>query len=167
MSPTAAIARVAEDDLADVLPLFRAYCDFYGTMPTDEALLALCRALVADREHEGLQLVARTGDGRAVGFATLYWLWSSTRAIRIGLMNDLYVAPEARGTGVADALVDACAREAATHGARALEWSTAPDNARAQAVYVRTGAARSEWMSYELALSARDGGTAPAPAVTP
>jgi len=59
----------------------------------------LSRALLADPEREGLQLLARDDAGRAVGFATLYWTWQTLAAARVGVMNDLFVAPEARGMG--------------------------------------------------------------------
>lgn len=145
-----AITRVAEDDLADLLPLLRGYCDFYGAAPSDEELLALSRALLADPRHEGVQLIARDEDGAAAGFATLFWTWSTLRADRIAVMNDLFVAPAARGTGVADALIAACRAQAREHGAAWLGWQTARDNARAQAVYHRVGAERSEWIDYGL-----------------
>ena len=67
-------------------------------------------------------------------------------------MNDLYVDPSARGSGLAEALIEACAQRAREHGARALTWETALDNARAQAVYERVGGRSSRWLSYSLAL---------------
>jgi GNAT superfamily N-acetyltransferase len=145
-----AIAVAGEDDLPELLALMRAYCDFYEVAPSDEALLALSRALIADPEREGVQLVARDAQGRAVGFATVFWTWSTTRAARIGVMNDLFVAPEGRGGGVADALIAACAERCRAHGAVSLGWQTALDNARAQAVYDRIGARRSQWLDYDL-----------------
>ena len=74
-----------EEDLADLLPLFRAYCAFYGSSPSDDDLLALSRALIADPEREGLQLLARDlrAGGAAIGFATVYWTWESTKARRL------------------------------------------------------------------------------------
>ena len=104
------IARVSEADLGDLLPLLRGYCDFYEVSPTDDALLTMARALIADPELEGVQLLARTDDGAAVGFATIFWSWSTSSAERIGVMNDLFVAPAGRGTGVADALIAAVRR---------------------------------------------------------
>jgi GNAT superfamily N-acetyltransferase len=145
-----AIAVVGEADLADLLALMRAYCDFYAVAPEDDDLLALSRALIADPEREGVQLIARAQDGTAIGFATIFWTWSTTRAARIGVMNDLYVAPEGRGTGAADALVRACADRCRERGAVSLTWQTAPDNARAQAVYDPLGARRSQWLDYDL-----------------
>jgi GNAT superfamily N-acetyltransferase len=144
------IRPVGEDDLGDLLPLMRAYCDFYLVAPADEALLALSRALIADPEREGVQLVARDAAGAAIGFATVFWSWSTSRAARIGVMNDLFVAPQARGTAVADALIAACAERCREHGAVSLTWQTALDNARAQAVYERVGARRSQWLDYDL-----------------
>jgi GNAT superfamily N-acetyltransferase len=145
------ISRVAEADLGELLPLMRGYCDFYEVSPSDDALLALSRALIADPQREGAQLVARK-DGEAIGFATIYWSWATTIAARIGVMNDLFVAAAARGTGAADALIRACLDECRKHGAEELTWQTARDNARAQRVYDRVGATRSEWVDYSLSV---------------
>jgi GNAT superfamily N-acetyltransferase len=156
VSAAPAIAAVTDDDLADLLPLMRAYCDFYEVAPGDEALLAMSRALVADPEREGVQFVARAESGAAVGFATVFWTWSTTRAARIGVMNDLFVAAEARGAGggrIGEALIAACAERCRAHGAVALTWQTALDNARAQALYDRIGAQRSQWLDYDLAVA--------------
>ena len=65
-------------------------------------------------------------------------------------MNDLFVSPDARGTGAADALIAASKDAASAHGASRLDWQTAKDNLRAQAVYDRVGGERSEWLSYTL-----------------
>jgi GNAT superfamily N-acetyltransferase len=136
--------------LQELLPLARAYCDFYEVSPSDEDLLALSRALIADPDREGIQLLARDPDGRASGFATIFWSWSTTSAQRIGVMNDLYVAPEARGTGVAEALIEACRSECRLRGAGKLTWQTALDNERAKKLYDRIGAHRERWLDYWL-----------------
>ena len=146
----ATIRRVEKEDLPDLMPLLRAYCDFYRVDPSDEALRALVNALIADPEHEGMQLLARDDAGMAIGFATVYWGWSTLSATRIGVLNDLFVAPEARGSGLAEALIEASRAECAARGAGELSWQTAKDNSRAQAVYERIGARRSEWLDYSL-----------------
>jgi GNAT superfamily N-acetyltransferase len=141
---------VTETDLRDLLPMLRAYCDFYGTSPPDAALLGLCRALLGNPLREGIQLIARDSSRAAAGFATIFWTWSTTRAARIGVMNDLFVVPSARGTKLADRLIRACVERCALNGARRLEWQTAPDNVRAQAVYDRVGARRESWLDYAI-----------------
>ena len=145
-----AVSLVGEADLDELLPLVRGYSDFYEVTPTDEALLTLSRALIADPQREGQQFLARDGDGKAIGFATVYWLWSTTSATRIGLMNDLFVAPEGRGSGAAEALIERCREACRERGASKLTWQTAKDNGRAQAVYDRIGGERSEWLDYSL-----------------
>ena len=49
----AVIATVTEADLPELLPLMRGYCDFYEVDPSDEALLAMSRTLIADPELRG------------------------------------------------------------------------------------------------------------------
>ena len=127
------ISLVGEEDLGELLPLMRGYADFYEVSPTDEQLLSLSRALIGSPEHDGVQFIARDGTGRAIGFATVFWLWSTLSASRVGLMNDLFVAPEGRGSGAADALIERCRAACRSRGAARLTWQTAKDNARAQA----------------------------------
>ena len=141
---------VGEADLGDLLPLMRGYCDFYAVSPSDEALLELSRTLIADPAVEGVQFIARSDEGAAIGFATVFWLWSTLSASRVGLMNDLFVAPEGRGSGAAEALIEACRGACRERGATRLTWQTAKDNARAQVVYDRVGGTREEWLDYWL-----------------
>ncbi|UTI65685.1 GNAT family N-acetyltransferase [Paraconexibacter antarcticus] len=150
------IARVTQGDLPELVALMRGYCAFYeetaGVVQASDAdLAAFGRALLADPEREGVQLMAwSVEDGTPLGFATVFWTWSTLGAARLAVMNDLYVDPAARGTGLADALIAACRDEAREHGATRLAWQTAPDNHRAQAVYDRVGGRRSEWLDYDL-----------------
>ena len=128
----------------------RGYCDFYEVDPSDGALLEMSRTLIADPDREGLQLIARDDDGRALGFATIFWTWSTLSASRIGVMNDLFVTGDSRGTGLADALIAECVERCREHGATSLGWQTAKDNHRAQGVYERVGGKREEWLDYSI-----------------
>jgi ribosomal protein S18 acetylase RimI-like enzyme len=144
------IETVTEADLPELLPLMRGYCDFYEVDPPDDALLAMSRALLANPEFEGVQLLARGDGGKAIGFATIFWSWSTSSAARIGTMNDLFVSADDRGGGAADALIRACVERCRERGAVRVEWQTALDNQRAQAVYERVGGKREQWLSYSL-----------------
>jgi GNAT superfamily N-acetyltransferase len=148
------ITTVTEADLPELLPLMRGYCDFYEVTPSDDELLAFSRELLASPELDGVQLLARDDKGRAIGFATILWTWSTLSASRIAVMNDLFVRPDGRGSGAADALIRVCAERAREHGATSLEWQTARDNDRARKVYDRVGGRMSDrWVDYDLSLS--------------
>lgn len=143
------IAPIADEEFEELLPLIAAYQCFYEAEEIDEERnRTFFRRFLAPSE-DGLLLGARR-EGRLVGYACLYWHFSSLDACESVLMNDLYVTEGARGQGVGRALIEATAEVARERGAPYVEWSTAPDNATAQRLYDSAGAERSEWVSYEL-----------------
>jgi GNAT superfamily N-acetyltransferase len=145
------IAPVSTAELEQLLPLIAAYQRFYEVEEIDERRnRAFFRRFLAPSD-DGMLLGARDGE-ELLGYACLYWSFSSTQAVETVLMNDLFVSAAARGRGVGRALIEASAAVARGRGAAHLEWSTAPDNLTAQRVYDATGAQRSEWVSYELGL---------------
>lgn len=143
------IAPVGVTDLPVLLPMMRAYCDFYEVDPRDDRLIALSRALI-DSPGEGVQLLARDIESAPLGFATVYWTWQTLDAGRVGVMNDLFVVPEARGRGVGRKLIEHCRGLCRKRGAGKLVWETAPDNETAQRLYESTGATPSTWLAYEI-----------------
>lgn len=143
------IEKAGRGDVSRLLPLMRAYCEFYEVEPKDSRLVALARALADDRSR-GVQYLAQGTPGIPLGFATVFWTYSTLAAGQIGVMNDLYVVEEARGRGIGRALIDHCRAACRERGALKLEWSTAPDNHTAQKLYDSTGAESSSWITYEL-----------------
>jgi GNAT superfamily N-acetyltransferase len=144
------VQHVTERDLTDLLPLIQGYCRFNGIERNDDELLALCRALIADPDRQGVQLIARGIDGQAAGFATLLWTWATWAGGGIGIMGDLFVAAPARRSGVGRTLIDACRQECRRVDARGLMWSTAKDNTPARGLYESVGASSREWIDYWL-----------------
>lgn len=144
------IVDATEADLAELMPLMRAYCDFYGASPPDTGMEEMARALIGG---DGFVLLARAESEPAVGFATVDFRWSLLRGSRVATLEDLLIHPDARGLGLADRLIEACADRAREAGATALEWQTALDNERARAVYERVGAKPSRWLDFELELT--------------
>ena len=144
------IYEATDEDVPELLPLMRAYCDFYGVSPADEGIEAMARALIGG---EGVVFAARRDSEPIAGFATCALKWSMLRGARVAILDDLFVDPAARGGGLADRLIEACADWARGREAVALDWQTALDNERAQAVYERVGAKASRWLDYELELT--------------
>lgn len=146
------IRAATASDLDALLALLRGYCDFYAADPPDDGLLEMCRALIAAPDSEGMLFVAEDNGGELVGFAACGWKWSSLKASRVAVMEDLFVAERARSAGLGVALIRACADRARELGAAALEWVTATDNHRAQAAYAKAGGKGEEFLIYELRL---------------
>lgn len=142
------IRKARPDDAEPLLPLMRGYCDFYEVDPPDEGLLELARSVAGDPEQGALYVAA--DDGELIGFAVMDWKWASTAGGRVGHLEDLFVSADARGKGVADALIRRCAERSRELGLKRLGWMTAPENHRAQKVYDRSGAESSPWLEYEL-----------------
>ncbi|KEO82582.1 GNAT family N-acetyltransferase [Tumebacillus flagellatus] len=143
------VRRTTRDDRALVLPLIKGYLDFYEVAhPADEKLHALLDTLELQPER-GLQFIAEV-DGKPVGFATLYSTFSTLRAQKAMVMNDLFVLPEARKHGVGQALFQACANYVKDNGYAFMEWVTASDNETAQRFYEAQGATRGTWVGYSV-----------------
>ena len=144
------ISTATDADLDDVLQLFAGYQRFYtGEAQDDGKNRAFLSRFVA--QDAGRLLVARDDEsGEALGFANLYWTFSSTTAEEHVLLNDLFVTEQVRGKGVGRALIEAARAVARERGSKALSWQTAQDNDVAQRLYDQTGAERSAWFEYEL-----------------
>ena len=135
------IREAAPQDAALVAPLFDAYRQFYE-QPSDPALaLGFIRERLERRE--------------SVVFVQLYPAFSSTsaRPRRLWILNDLFVSAEARGGGVARALLLRARRLAEETDAVGLELATAHTNLPAQRLYESMGWRRDEkFPRYELTL---------------
>lgn len=144
------IRKATPADLGDILQLIRdlaayerepdavkatvesLYGTLFGPTPTAEAIVAEI-------------------DGEVVGVA-LYFTNFSTWSGRDGLyLEDLYVRPEARGTGLGWALLRRIARVAVARGCARVEWAVLDWNAPAIRFYTSLGAtAKDEWTVYRL-----------------
>ena len=144
------IGPVREEEFETLLPLIAAYQRFYEVeeIDTDRNRSFFHRFLAPS--EDGMLLGARAESGALLGYACLYWHFSSLQALETVLMNDLFVAPEARGRGVGRALIEASAAVASERGAAWLEWATAPDNHTAQRLYDSLTSEKSTWLEYEL-----------------
>ncbi|MEH6420634.1 GNAT family N-acetyltransferase [Pseudomonas sp. CGJS7] len=140
MSPTVRHAVAADLDL--LAPLFDSYRHFY----TQREDAAVSRAFIGERLRRGdsVLLLAALDGADGAGFTQLYPTFSSVRAARVWVLNDLYVDPAARRRGVAQALLAAAAEFARADGAARLELETDHDNLTAQALYDANG-----WRRYD------------------
>jgi GNAT superfamily N-acetyltransferase len=149
--PDVTVREATLSDLDALVPLFDAYRQFYRK-PAD---LALARRFLEERlqRKESVILVALQADGSAVGFIQLFPSFSSASAARIFILNDLFVVPAVRRSGVGSLLLRAAASFARTAGAVRLTLSTEITNETAQALYETDGWKRqTEFYVYNLHL---------------
>jgi GNAT superfamily N-acetyltransferase len=152
MAAGVVVSPVREEEFEELLPLIAAYQRFYEVDDVDsDRNRFFFRRFIAP-SPDGQLLAARDEGAVILGYACLYWHFSSLQAVETVLMNDLYVAPEARGRGIGRALIEASAAVARERGAAWLEWATAPDNHTAQRLYDSMTGEKSTWLEYELDL---------------
>jgi putative acetyltransferase len=142
--------RLTAEQVELVAPLFDAYRQFYGQPPDPDG----ARRFLAERLGRGESVVyAVVEGGRALGFTQLYPSFSSVSMRSIWILNDLFVAEEARRRGVGARLLRAARDHALKTGAARLALSTAVTNTAAQALYERDGWRRdTAFLHYEYEL---------------
>jgi GNAT superfamily N-acetyltransferase len=135
------ITRASTTDLAELVPLFQGYLEFYHR----EAATGAVREFLDARLGNGQSVVFLAHvEGKAVGFTQLYPAYASLSLKPNWILNDLFVVPEARGHGAASALMAAARQLAADTGACELFLQTARDNTTAQRLYERLGYVRDD-----------------------
>lgn len=128
------IRKAQPEDVDALAGLFDQYRIFYQQASDKEAAKQFLSERI--RNKESVIFLAFL-DGVLVGFTQLYPVFSSIGMMRAWVLNDLYVRPESRGSGAADALLKAAQGLGAETSSRWLVLQTASHNHRAQRVYER------------------------------
>ncbi|MGI9301985.1 MAG: GNAT family N-acetyltransferase [Gammaproteobacteria bacterium] len=127
--------------------LYDGYATFYKREMTDEIANTVW-AWINSPDHE-LEGAIALLERQPVGLAHYRRMPSPLRGADIGFLDDMFIAPDARGQGIAEALFAHLRTTAASRGWEIVRWITADDNYRARALYDRV-AAKSNWNTYEL-----------------
>lgn len=128
--------------------LFAGYAEFYRVAQTP-AMRDTVWSWLHDPAHESSGLIAEDATGRAVGLAHYRPYARPLRASYGCFLDDLFVAPDARGSGAAPALLAELRRLAQRHGWDLVRWITADDNHRARTLYDKH-ATRTWWVTYDM-----------------
>ena len=142
---TTQIRPAAPDDVPIILRFIRELADFEkapDAVETNEDMLRealfganpAAEALIAERRAEG------AAAAQPIGFALFYSTFSTWTGRRGLWLEDLYVAPEARGSGAGAALLQALAAIAVDRGCARFEWAVLDWNRPAVEFYRAKGA---------------------------
>lgn len=141
------IEPVSNDNLEEILPLIEQYQAFYNVKDISTQKNREFFSQFGESNPLGCQFIFRES-GKAVGFATVYFTFTSTIASKVAVLNDLYTSPDYRGKGIGKQLIEHCHRYAVQQGAARLQWVTAPDNEPAQKLYDSMNTGKSTWHFY-------------------
>ncbi|MNW23647.1 Acetyltransferase (GNAT) family protein [compost metagenome] len=147
---TTIIRDVTPQDVTSLTELMYEYIvDFYNNpAPPEVKLHSLIHLLL--EQKEGIQFIAED-QGKNVGFATLFFTFSTMKADRIAIMNDLYVQEAYRNSELEEKLYQTCVTYAREHGFANMTWITASDNTRAQSFFhARNARQGREWIHFSM-----------------
>lgn len=130
------IRALTADDYPGWLPLWRGYLRFYRGEVSDEVTLGTFRRLVGGLDGmTGLVAEDPAGTGGLAGLAHLVFHPSTWASQPYCYLEDLFVAPSARGSGLSRQLIDAVYAEADRRGAARVYWETQEYNGAARSLY--------------------------------
>ncbi|MDR3532466.1 MAG: GNAT family N-acetyltransferase [Rhodopila sp.] len=139
MTPSVTLRPARPDDTPDILRLIRALADYERL--ADEVTATehdLHEALFAPRPHAHA-ILAETA-GKPVGLALFYYTFSTFKARPNIFLEDLFVEPAHRGTGIGLALMRTLAQRAVAENCRRIEWRVLNWNQPSIDFYQRIGA---------------------------
>ena len=123
-------------DEADWRRLWTGYLEFYETSVPEAVYETTFARLLSDDPHEFHGLVAEHG-GKLIGLTHFLFHRHCWKIENVVYLQDLYVEPEARGTGAGRALIEAVYAAADSAGCPTVYWLTQDFNATARRLYDR------------------------------
>ena len=143
------IEQVSDENFQELLTLIRGCQEFYKVVDISDSRNESFFSQFGESNSLGCQFLYRHKNN-AVGFATIYFSFSSTIPGKVGILNDLFTIPEMRGKGIGRELIEHCHEYAKKNGAVRLQWLTAPDNEQAQSLYDAMTTNKSSWLLYNI-----------------
>lgn len=113
--------------------LWRGYCDFYNTR-LSEAVTDRTWARILDPDSSVMCIVAES-KGEVCGFANCVVHENTWELQAVCYLEDLFVAPSARGQGAGKALIEWLRNAMRAEGWARLYWVTHKDNVMARELY--------------------------------
>ncbi len=142
------VANISAKDRTQWAALYRSYAEFYK-MPMSQETLRTVWSWIFDPGMKFYGLIARDSQGAAIGLMHCREMLSPLRGARVGFLDDLFLIPEARGSGAAEILYRELAAFARQQGWPFVRWITAENNYRGRGSYDKI-ADRTHWITYQL-----------------
>ncbi|CUH47963.1 GNAT family N-acetyltransferase [Ruegeria atlantica] len=138
MSDTLNIRALLPKDRAEWAEMWRDYLAFYETTVQDQTYDSTFARLLGNDPNDFSCFVAEA-NGQLVGLTHYLFHRHAWKEESVCYLQDLFARPEARGTGVGRALIQAVYDEADRKGAPSVYWLTQEFNHTARKLYDRIG----------------------------
>lgn len=132
------IVQATLEHLDLLTPLFIKYREFYGELPFPDSSRKFLETRLKRKESVIYMALADEED-RLLGYCQLYPSFSSLSLKRVWILNDIYVAEDARRQLVADRLLQTAKKMAKDTNAIRLRVATSQNNLAAQKTYESIG----------------------------
>jgi len=133
------IRDIEEKDLSDILSLIRAKAEFDGCLESLQSKEAEVHDAFLSSDPKAKAIVAEI-EGKVVGIATYYNIYSTFIAKSGIWLDDLYVYEEHRKTGAGKELMKGLCNIAIKTGCGRIDWIVARDNGNGRGFYESIGA---------------------------
>jgi GNAT superfamily N-acetyltransferase len=147
---TVTVRQIEIQDKASWQELYVAYLKFYESEPVESSTELLWNRLT--KGEPAVQGLVAVSNGEVVGIAHFHYQLSTWSDTFHCYLEDLYVAEDARGKGVASALIAAVEDLAIQNKCSELFWITKENNTVARKLYEQV-ATLSDFVRYEKKLN--------------
>jgi GNAT superfamily N-acetyltransferase len=144
----ASLRRPLDSEFTQWKSLWDQYLVFYETSLADTHAVALWDRL-QDRECSIDGLVAEIG-GELVGLTHFLPHFDTWDTRLVCYLQDLFVEPEWRGSGVGTSLIRAVVEHSSNQGWSGVYWQTAEDNRAGRSVYDKLTGGASGFIVYQI-----------------
>lgn len=141
------ITPTTQETIHDLNELLSEYQEFYGAKSDKNHNLKFLQHFL--ESDEGIFFIA-SHNQVAIGYVSLYFSYSSVSAKRIAILNDLYVKDNYRKCGFGKKLIDYAIEYTNKLEIDQVRWCTRIDNVKAQGLYSKYKANKTDWFHYDF-----------------
>lgn len=142
------LEKLTDKNYEIILDLFVEYQRFYKQESNIEQNREFIKNLLKS-DSQAAFYVAKIAS-KNLAFVTVYFSYSSVKASKIAIINDLYVTQEYRKQGIASNLLEFVILDLKNRGFQYIRWCTENGNKIAQKLYDKLEVKKSSWLHYDL-----------------
>lgn len=141
--------KAARGDVTLLIDLLFEYHKLHKVTSPDRSRLEQMLLKLQEEPTHGQQFVA-LNDGKPIGFATLFFLFSTSFADKVAILSDLFIQERFRNQRIGEQLFKHCIDYVKQSGYRHMDWVTLQDNFTAKKFFEKLGASLQPYLLYSL-----------------